>query len=121
MRRLALLLVLVPAVASAYDPAGRRDPFAPFVVTYTCPPIPGEDPWNAGDFVVTGVITGEGGQRALLVDPKGEARVVRLGSYVGMNWGKVTAITAGGVTVTEEYQTIDGEPVVNTVFLALPT
>jgi Tfp pilus assembly protein PilP len=41
--------------------------------------------------------------------------VVRHGTYVGRNWGKVTAISEDGVIVTEEYRMIDGELVVNPV------
>ena len=46
--------------------------------------------------------------------------VLELGTYIGKNWGKVTQITSGEVIVTEEYQTLDGELVVNPQTLNLP-
>jgi Tfp pilus assembly protein PilP len=44
---------------------------------------------------------------------------MEIGTYIGRNWGKVTQITAGEVVVTEEYQTLDGELVVNPIKMTL--
>ena len=43
-----------------------------------------------------------------------------MGTYVGRNWGKVSSISNHAVAVTEEYQTIDGELVVNPVTVHFP-
>ena len=56
-----------------------------------------------------------------LVDPEGVGHVMEIGTYIGRNWGKVTQVTNGEVVVTEEYQTIDGELVVNNISMTLPT
>jgi Tfp pilus assembly protein PilP len=46
--------------------------------------------------------------------------VLEVGTYIGKNWGKVTLVTSKEVIVTEEYQTLDGELVVNNHSLTLP-
>jgi Tfp pilus assembly protein PilP len=53
-------------------------------------------------------------------DPEEVGHVAEIGTYVGRNWGKITMITSGEVVVTEEYQTIDGELVVNNISMRLP-
>ena len=103
-----------------YNPAGKRDPFASFVsrqavASAVAPDAPPLQRWDADKFALTGVIWSVDVPRALLVDPEGIGHVVRLGTYVGRNWGKVTAILEDGIVVTEEYRTLDGELVVNPV------
>jgi type IV pilus assembly protein PilP len=102
-----------------YNPAGKRDPFSSFLARSTRPEDNPDAPplqrWDTDRFVVTGIIWNVETPRALLVDPEGTGHVVRHGTYVGRNWGKVTSISEGGVIVTEEYRMIDGELVVNPV------
>lgn len=103
-----------------YNPAGKRDPFASFVsrqavASTVAPDAPPLQRWDTDKFALTGVIWSVDVPRALLVDPEGIGHVVRMGTYVGRNWGKVTAILEDGIVVTEEYRTLDGELVVNPV------
>lgn len=109
-----------------YNPAGKRDPFQSFmaqqrrageVLGADAPPL---QRYDVDKFNLRGVIWDTGSPRALLVDPDGTGHVVRIGSYVGRNWGKVTSITQDGLVVTEEYQTLDGELVVNPVTVRFP-
>jgi type IV pilus assembly protein PilP len=104
-----------------YNPAGKRDPFQGFLtrqqsskdeIDDAAPPL---QRWDVDRFSLTGVIWDIDVPRALLIDPEGLGHVVKLGTYVGRNWGKVTAISQDGIVVTEEYQTLDGELVVNPV------
>ncbi len=102
-----------------YNPAGKRDPFTSFLARSTRPEDNPDAPplqrWDTDRFLVTGIIWNVDAPRALLVDPEGTGHVVRHGTYVGRNWGKVTAISEDGVVVTEEYRMLDGELVVNPV------
>lgn len=109
-----------------YNPAGKRDPFQSFIakrssaktgIDNDAPPL---QRWDVDKFTVRGVIWATQSPTALLIDPEGIGHVVRLGSYVGRNWGKVTSIADGCVVVTEEYQTLDGELVVNPVQMCFP-
>lgn len=110
-----------------YNPAGKRDPFQGFAGRKTgravqemaadAPPL---QRWEVDKYVLRGVIWNAQSPRAMLVDPDGIGHVVRVGTYVGRNWGKVTSISQDGVVVTEEYQTLDGELVVNPVTVRFP-
>ncbi len=105
-----------------YNPAGKRDPFAAIYGPIVDPRGPAESGmfrWTPEQLVVTGVLDSATGPRAMVVDPEGTAYVLRPGSYVGKNWGKVTAISEAGVVVTTEYRTGDGELVVNAAVMRL--
>lgn len=112
-----------PVDVYAYNPAGKRDPFQSFIGARTTE-LPGENKdapplqrWDVERYVLRGVIFGTDSPRALLIDPEGIGHVVKLGTYVGRNWGKVTSIADQVVVVTEEYKSIDDELVVNPVEL----
>ena len=101
------------------NPFGKRDPMRSFVPDE---PLGGGDGetqrFELGRYRLTGVLWGVE-PRALLEDPDGVGHVVSLGSYVGRNWGKVTAIRSAGMVVTEEYLRWDGSLVVQPVELRL--
>jgi type IV pilus assembly protein PilP len=108
-----------------YNPAGKRDPFQSFLKTGTpednsrdWPPL---QRWDLDKYALRGIIWNTQAPRALMLDPEGTGHVVKLGTYVGRNWGKVTSISEGCVVITEEYQTLDGELVVNPVTVCFPT
>ncbi len=111
-----------------YNPAGKRDPFKPFYDTgkdkgVGAPIDPNTPPlqrYDVDKFVLSGVIWATNVPRALLIDPEGTGHCIQVGTYVGRNWGKVTSISDEAVVVTEEYQTIDGELVVNPVTVHFP-
>lgn len=102
-----------------YNPAGKRDPFQSFVKRGKAdelrPDAPPLQRWDIDKYTLRGVIWDTQAPRALMVDPEGTGHVIKLGTYVGRNWGKVTSISEGCVVITEEYQTLDGELVVNPV------
>jgi Tfp pilus assembly protein PilP len=101
-----------------YNPAGTRDPFQDFV-RRASGDTPADRPpllrWPVEKFTLRGVIWETSSPRALLIDPDGTGHPVQMGTEVGRNFGKVSDITAKSVTVTEEYQTPDGQLVVNPV------
>ncbi len=107
-----------------YSPAGKRDPFQSFLIEPDDASRDGIlDPlqrWTVSEYLLVGTITNTPAPRALLTDPEGTGHVVRIGTYVGRNWGKVTAIEPDAVVVTEEYQTYEGELVVNAVNVRFP-
>lgn len=102
-----------------YNPAGKRDPFQSFIKRGQSdelrPDAPPLQRWDIDKYTLRGVIWNTQAPRALMVDPEGTGHVIKLGTYVGRNWGKVTSISEGCVVITEEYQTLDGELVVNPV------
>lgn len=106
-----------------YNPIGKRDPFRSFLsfgtrTEETTPRTPLQK-YEIDQYRLVGIIWGVDRPRALVEDPEGIGHVMEIGTYIGRNWGKVTQITAGEVVVTEEYQTLDGELVVNPIKMAL--
>jgi len=112
-----------PKEEYAYNPAGKRDPFQSFLgVRVLDPTVPSNDApplqrWDVERYIVRGIIFGTDSPRALIVDPEGIGHVVKLGSYVGRNWGKVTSIADQVVVITEEFKTPEDELQVNHVEL----
>ena len=108
-----------------YNPIGKRDPFRSFLsfgtrTEETTPRTPLQK-YEIDQYRLVGIIWGVDRPRALVEDPEGIGHVMEIGTYIGRNWGKVTQITAGEVVVTEEYQTLDGELVVNPIKMTLVT
>ena len=58
--------------------------------------------------------------RALVEDPTGEHHVVKIGTYIGKNWGKVTEITRRCVVVKEEFLSMDGNLISEPIQLCMP-
>ncbi|MDP2306857.1 MAG: pilus assembly protein PilP [Pseudomonadota bacterium] len=108
-----------------YNPAGKRDPFQSFIKRGRAEEIRADAPplqrWDIDKYTLKGVIWNTSSPRGLLIDPEATGHSIVLGTYVGRNWGKVTSISEGCVVVTEEYQTLDGELVVNPVTVCFPT
>ena len=106
-----------------YNPIGKRDPFRSFLSfgtrsEDTTPRTPLQK-YEIDQYELVGIIWGVDRPRALVEDPEGIGHVMEIGTYIGRNWGKVTQITAGEVVITEEYQTLDGELVVNPIKMTL--
>jgi type IV pilus assembly protein PilP len=115
------------AIAAAeeygYNPIGKRDPFRSFLsfgVREQDTPRTPLQKFEIDQYSLVGIIWGIDRPRALVEDPEGVGHVMEIGTYIGRNWGKVTQITSGEAVVTEEYQTIDGELVVNNISMTLP-
>ena len=108
-----------------YNPIGKRDPFRSFLaagergVEDETPRTPLQR-YEIDEYRLVGIIWGIDRPRALVEDPDSVGHVMEIGTYIGKNWGKVTQITSSEVVVTEEYQTIDGELVVNPIRMVLP-
>lgn len=101
----------VPAVGG-YDPAGRRDPFAPVLsqlapgqVDPTLPPL---QRVNLTDMNLIAIIWGGYGYTAMVQTPDGNGYTVRKGTRVGPNAGVVSAVTEKGIIVQERFTDVYG-------------
>lgn len=110
-----------------YNPIGKRDPFRSFLgAGADGGGEPDDSPrtplqrYELDEYRLVGIIWGVDRPRALVEDPDRVGHVMEIGTYIGKNWGKVTQITSTEVVVTEEYQTIDGELVVNPIRMTMP-
>jgi type IV pilus assembly protein PilP len=107
----------------AYNPIGKRDPFRSFLELEERDPTRGMvgplQRFELDQYLLVGIIWGVDRPRALVQDPEQVGHVMEVGSYIGKAWGKVTQINSTEVIVTEEYQTIDGELVVNNISMTM--
>ncbi len=101
-----------PPPTYTYNPAGRRDPFAPIIVKESKkgkedrPPL---ERYNLSEFKLTGIIWGGFGYNAMLEGPDGKGYFVRVGTIVGPNRGVVKKITQNTMVIEEQYKTYSGE------------
>jgi len=96
-----------------YNPAGRRDPFAPIIIkaeikakTSNRPPL---ERYNINEFKFTGIVWGGFGYNAMLEGPDGKGYFVRKGTVIGPNQGVVKKITSNSLAIEEKYKTATGE------------
>lgn len=97
-----------------YDPAGRRDPFAPILQQR-----PGSETSDANlpplqrvtltELNLIGIVWGAYGYTALIQTPDGKGYTVRRGTRIGLNNGIVSAVTERGIIVQERFTDIYGK------------
>ena len=95
-----------------YDPAGRRDPFAPVLsqlapgqVDPTLPPL---QRVGLTDMNLIAIIWGAYGYTAMVQTPDGNGYTVRKGTRVGPNSGVVSAVSEKGIIVQERFTDVYG-------------
>ncbi len=97
-----------------YDPAGRRDPFAPILQPgaesgkpdASLPPL---QQVGLSELNLIGIVWGAYGYTALIQTPDGKGYTVRRGTRIGMNNGVVSAVTERGIIVQERFTDIYGK------------
>jgi len=107
----------------SYNPVGKRDPFEVFALVETSVkdvPLTPLQRYSIDQLRLIGIIWGISNPRAMVQDPKGKGHVIKRGTLIGRNWGKVSRIKQDEVIVAEEYRDIDGRLVVNEISLKLP-
>jgi len=116
-----------PAVVALYNPAGKRDPFVPFIrpaakaeraPRETLPPL---ERYDLGELRFVGVLWGADGYRALVEDGEGKGYTVRVGTRMGRNGGVVARITDGEIVVRETFTDYSGAKVERESTLKLHT
>jgi type IV pilus assembly protein PilP len=97
----------------SYDPTGKRDPFRSFVLDrLTQEELDADSPleqFELGQLVVSGVVWQADRRRALVLDPSGQAYVVKVGDKMGKNDGEVTVIDDSALVVLESYVDFHGD------------
>ena len=102
-----------PESAFSYSAEGRRDPFRSMLYEIqevenrrTRAPL---EQFELGQIVLMGVVWEAEEPRALVTDPEGRSFVIRSGSRIGKNEGRVTHIDDNLVRVKETYMNYAGE------------
>lgn len=116
-----------PAPVALFDPAGKRDPFVPFLkpeakaARVPLEKLPPLQRYELGELRFTGVLWGPSGYRALIEDAEGKGYTVTVGTKLGRNGGVVTRITDGEVVVKESFTDYTGAKVQRESALKLQT
>ncbi len=103
-----------PGGGFTYDPAGRRDPFAPILQQgigrdrpdANLPPL---QQVSLTELNLIGIVWGAYGYTALIQTPDGKGYTVRRGTRLGLNNGIVSAVTERGIIVQERFTDIFGK------------
>ena len=103
----------VSAANYRYDPTGKRDPFRSFVKDKLREDVADiESPleqFELGQLTISGVVWQADRRRALVLDPAGQAYVVKTGDRIGKNDGVVTEIGDSTLVVLESYVDFHGD------------
>lgn len=116
-----------PAPVALYDPAGKRDPFAPFLrveqraVRADLQSLPPLQRFDLGELKFVGVIWGPAVTRALVEDGEGKGYTVTVGTRIGNSGGVVTRITDTEIVVREVFRDYTGGKVQRKSSLTLQT
>jgi type IV pilus assembly protein PilP len=107
------------AVPVAYNPTGKIDPFEPLYKDQPVavkkkkrkirePQTPLER-IDLSQLKLVGIILASSGNRALVEESSGKGYVIKKGTYIGMNSGKVVNIKKEKVVVEEEFEDVFGK------------
>lgn len=119
-------------LVNQFDFSNKKDPFKPFIIVKQTEQQPTNilkrqlrdglpiHQYDVNQFRLIGVVTGSGESKAMVVDPKGKGYVLKLGMTIGKNDGKVIAINASGVSVTEQFKDDNGRVRRENIKITLP-
>jgi type IV pilus assembly protein PilP len=94
------------AAAYHYDPEGKVDPFKSYIrrqVTLDADTSSPLERFDLSQLIVMGIIWGVDEPRALIKDPTGKGYIVKAGTPIGKNKGRILRIEDNKVVVKETY------------------
>jgi len=108
-----------------YSAVGKRDPFRSYfgdikAVEEEKEPVSDLQKYDLTDLNVTAIVWGITEPRAVVVTPDHKSIIVKRGSFIGKNWGKVSAILPDKLEITEVYKDPLGRKILNKLYLELP-
>ena len=108
-----------------YSPVGKRDPFRSFfgdvaALSRERKIVSELQRFDISDLQLTAIIWGITDPRAIVVAPDKKSYIVRRGSFIGKNWGKVSKILPSKIEVVETYKDPLGRKIINRLYLELP-
>lgn len=122
----------LPPPANQFDFSSKKDPFKPFVMV-KAPPVNSSattrkalrdalpiHSFEVSQFKLIGIITGGRENQAMVTDPGGKGYVLKVGTTIGKNDGKVASITSSGVDVLEQFRDDNGRVRKEKIKLTLP-
>jgi type IV pilus assembly protein PilP len=109
-----------------YDPTGKPDPFQPPVLEYSgdlksrrVRGLPLQQ-FEVTEFELVGIVSGKGENRALVQDASGKGYLIKVGTPIGKNQGRVVAIADRRILIEERIKDFLGREKTRTVALKIP-
>ncbi len=107
----------------SYNPAGKPDPFKPFIQSAsrgprTAPATPLQK-FDISQLKLVAIISTSDGNIALVEDATGKGYFLKKGTWIGKNDGRVTKILKDTVIIQEVYQDIFGQTKTSEISLSL--
>ncbi len=113
--------IKVAEISDVYNPEGKLDPFEPLFkkerVSLTAgkkkikrrKPLTPLERVNLSQLTLVGIIKAPSGSRALVQESSGKGYVVKKGTYIGTNSGKIVQILKDRIIIEEESEDIYGK------------
>ena len=104
----------VSEVRPPYDPAGKRDPFKPFIKLMDIPSagpapvvVPPIQRYSLDQFRISGIVWMSGKPQAMVVDPEGNTYFLGDGDRIGNKEGEILEVRNNGLLVQETIRSED--------------
>ena len=111
----------IPKISVLYNPEGKLDPFEPLFKKERVSlaegkkkikirkPLTPLERVNLSQLTLVGIIQAPSGSRALVQESSGKGYVVKKGTYIGTNSGKIVQILKDRIIIEEESEDIYGK------------
>jgi len=113
-----------------YDPEGKTDPFKPLFREQPDLPKPKKkkrriprtplEKVALSQLKLVGIIMAQSGNRALVQEASGKGYIIKKGTYIGLNSGKVVQIKKDKVVIEEEIENLVGKLMIRNKEISLP-
>ena len=110
-----------------YNPVGKRDPFRSYLSVIKEEGEPKQEReleqterFELDQYRLVALISGTSQPRAMVEDPNNEGHIIRIGSRLGKNGGRITRISNNTIVVVEEFRAPTGERVRVPITVKLP-
>lgn len=114
-----------------YDPKGKPDPFDPVIRDEGVAAGPSIRPKkrlpqtplervDLGQLKLVAIVAAPTGNRAMVEESSGKGYILREGTFIGLNSGRVVEIQADKVLIEEEYEDVYGKSLIKKKELKLP-
>ena len=108
-----------------YSAVGKKDPFRSYFGDMAAmnkeKKIVSElQNFDVSDLRLTAIVCGISEPRATIVAPDGKSYIIKTGSFIGKNWGKISRILPDKIEIVETYKDPLGRKIINKLYLELP-
>ena len=108
-----------------YSAVGKKDPFRSYFgdaasLNKDKPLVSELQKFDVTNLRLTAIIWGVTEPRVVIVAPDGKSYIVKTGSFIGKNWGKISRILPDKIEIIETYKDPLGRKILNKLYLELP-